>query len=213
MVKNVFSRIDLSSFVTGTTEHTWQPTLSAETNIPSYWLNWRFFVCAIFILTSMFLSSFLIWKYEGPVKHKAGDHREPIGVVYDDENWNTCVARIHPNWLLGFRVFVFVKWATFTLMLLYTLNWTLVSIYRYKSGENCLNGVRTVDEELGSYRPPVNSNVFKSSNGTQHVYSSNCIDIGLHSSDSFPSKCETTRLAHSEPSSQPCRASTLTLHM
>ncbi|XP_048617269.1 uncharacterized protein LOC125589082 [Brassica napus] len=89
----------------------------------------------------------------------------------------------------------------------------LVSIYRYKSGENCLNGVRTVDEELGSYRPPVNSNVFKSSNGTQHVYSSNCIDIGLHSSDSFPSKCETTRLAHSEPSSQPCRASTLTLHM
>ncbi|KAH0875578.1 hypothetical protein HID58_072940 [Brassica napus] len=197
MVKNVFSRIDLSSFVTGTTEHTWQPTLSAETNIPSYWLNWRFFVCAIFILTSMFLSSFLIWKYEGPVKHKAGDHREPIGVVYDDENWNTCVARIHPNWLL---VGIMQLGA-------------LVSIYRYKSGENCLNGVRTVDEELGSYRPPVNSNVFKSSNGTQHVYSSNCIDIGLHSSDSFPSKCETTRLAHSEPSSQPCRASTLTLHM
>lgn len=41
----------------------------------------------------------------------------------------------------------------------------LVSIYRYKSGENCLNGVSTVDEELESYRPPVNSNVFKSSNG------------------------------------------------
>lgn len=44
----------------------------------------------------------------------------------------------------------------------------LLSIYRYKSGENCLNGVSTVDEELESYRPPSNgenSNVFKSSNG------------------------------------------------
>lgn len=111
MKKNVFSRIDLSSFITGTTEHTWQPTISAETNIPSYWLNWRFFVCAIFVLTSLFLSSFLIWKYEGPIKGKkrgADDQREPIGVVYDDETWNTCVARIHPNWLLGFRVFGFV---------------------------------------------------------------------------------------------------------
>lgn len=44
----------------------------------------------------------------------------------------------------------------------------LLSIYRYKSGENCLNGVSTADEELGSYRPPMNgenSNVFKFSNG------------------------------------------------
>lgn len=110
-MKNVFSRIDLSSFITGTNEHTWQPTLSAETNIPSYWLNWRFFVCAIFVLTSLFLSSFLIWKYEGSIEGKkrgADGQREPIGVVYDDETWNTCVARIHPNWLLGFRVFGFI---------------------------------------------------------------------------------------------------------
>lgn len=113
---NVFSRIDLASFVTGSTEHTWQPTMSSETNIPSYWLNWRFFVCAIFILTSLFLSSFLIWKYEGPRKRKKhGDdqrrERELTtlnGVVYDDETWNTCVKEIHPNWLLGFRVFGFV---------------------------------------------------------------------------------------------------------
>ena len=114
MTKNVFSRVDLSSFVTGSTEHTWQPTMSAETNIPSYWLNWRFFLCAIFVLTSLFLSSFLIWKYEGPGKRrKRGgghdhDQREGTGVVYDDETWNTCVRRIHPNWLLGFRVFGFV---------------------------------------------------------------------------------------------------------
>ncbi|XP_009105720.1 uncharacterized protein LOC103831587 isoform X3 [Brassica rapa] len=189
MMTNVFSRIDLSSFVTGTTEHTWQPTMSAETNIPSYWLNWRFFVCAIFILTSLFLSSFLIWKYEGPVKRKADDQREPVGVVYDDETWNTCVARIHPNWLLGFRVFgfvvllglisgnaiadgasifIFYTQLTFILVTIYFGLGALLSIYRYKSGENCLNGVSTADEELGSYRPPMNgenSNVFKFSNG------------------------------------------------
>ncbi|KAF2598691.1 hypothetical protein F2Q68_00008773 [Brassica cretica] len=113
-MKNVFIRVDLSSFVTGSTEHTWQPTMSAETNIPSYWLNWRFFLCAIFVLTSLFLSSFLIWKYEGYGKRrKRGgghdhDQREGTGVVYDDESWNTCVKSIHPNWLLGFRVFGFV---------------------------------------------------------------------------------------------------------
>ncbi|KAH0875580.1 hypothetical protein HID58_072942 [Brassica napus] len=148
----------------GTTEHTWQPTMSAETNIPSYWLNWRFFVCAVFILTSLFLSFFLIWKYEGPIKRKAGDQREPIGVVYDDETWNTCVARIHPNWLLGFRVFCFVvllglisgnaiaegssififyTQLTFILVTIYFGLGALLSIYRYKSGENCLNGVST----------------------------------------------------------------------
>lgn len=114
-MKNVFSRVDLSSFVTGSTEHTWQPTMSAETNVPSYWLSWRFFICAIFVLTSLFLSSFLIWKHEGLRKRKKrggggdDDRREGgTGVVYDDESWNTCVARIHPNWLLGFRVFGFV---------------------------------------------------------------------------------------------------------
>ncbi|KAL0801451.1 hypothetical protein Bca101_056627 [Brassica carinata] len=180
MMKNVFSRIDLSSFVTGTTEHTWQPTLSAETNIPSYWLNWRFFVCAIFILTSLFLSSFLIWRYEGPTKRKADDQGEPTGVLYDDETWNTCVTSIHPNWLLGFRVFgfivllglisgnaiadgasifIFYTQLTFTLVTIYFGVGALVSIYRFKTGENCQNGVSTVDEELGSYRPPVDGAV------------------------------------------------------
>ncbi|CAH8363839.1 unnamed protein product [Eruca vesicaria subsp. sativa] len=193
MMKNVFCRIDLSSFITGTTEHTWQPTTSAETNLPSYWLNWRFFVCAIFIVTSLFLSSFLVWRYEGLIKRKAGDQREPIGVVYDDETWNTCVARIHPNWLLGFRVFGFVvllglisgnamadgasififytQW-TFILVTIYFGLGALVSIHRFKSGENCLNGISTDDEELGSYGPPLNGNVFKSSNGQgRHVRS------------------------------------------
>ncbi|XP_013690594.2 uncharacterized protein LOC106394555 isoform X3 [Brassica napus] len=196
MTKNVFSRVDLSSFVTGSTEHTWQPTMSAETNIPSYWLNWRFFLCAIFVLTSLFLSSFLIWKYEGPGKRrKRGgghdhDQREGTGVVYDDETWNTCVRRIHPNWLLGFRVFGFVtllglisgnaiadgagififytQW-TFTLVTIYFGVAALVSINKFRSGDNCHNGVSSrVDEEQGSYRPPIhneNSNVFKASNG------------------------------------------------
>ncbi|CAH8337456.1 unnamed protein product [Eruca vesicaria subsp. sativa] len=194
MMKNVFIRIDLSSFVTGSTEHTWQPTMSAETNIPSYWINWRFFLCAIFVLTSLFLSSFLIWKHEGPRKRKrrggggGNDQREGRGVVYDEETWNTCVESIHPNWLLGFRVFGFVtllglisgnaiadgvgififytQW-TFTLVTVYFGVAALVSIHRFKSGDNCEKGVRTVDEEQGSYRPPIhgeNPNLLKASN-------------------------------------------------
>ncbi|WZZ06614.1 hypothetical protein YC2023_092535 [Brassica napus] len=151
--------------------------MSAETNIPSYWLNWRFFVCAIFILTSLFLSSFLIWKYEGPVKRKADDQREPVGVVYDDETWNTCVARIHPNWLLGFRVFGFVVLLGLisgnaiadgaSIFIFYTqLTFILVTIYFGVWLFFTLSC--TADEELGSYRPPMNgenSNVFKFSNG------------------------------------------------
>ncbi|XP_019093124.1 PREDICTED: uncharacterized protein LOC104750889 isoform X1 [Camelina sativa] len=201
MVKNVFSRIDLSSFITGSTEHTWQPTMSSETNIPSYWLNWRFFLCAIFVSTSLFLSSFLIWRYEGPRKRKKhGDDNDDdddqsleleqlTGVVYDDETWNTCVKDMHPNWLLGFRVFGFIvllglisgnaiadgtgififytQW-TFTLVTVYFGLAALVSIYRFKSADNDENGVSTVDAEQGSYRPPLhgeNSNAFKSSNG------------------------------------------------
>ncbi|XP_010415731.1 PREDICTED: uncharacterized protein LOC104701692 isoform X1 [Camelina sativa] len=197
MVKNVFSRIDLSSFITGSTEHTWQPTMSSETNIPSYWLNWRFFVCAIFVLTSLFLSSFLIWRYEGPRKRKKhGDDKDDdddqsleleqlTGVVYDDETWNTCVKDMHPNWLLGFRVFGFIvllglisgnaiadgtgififytQW-TFTLVTVYFGLAALVSIYRFKYADNGETGVSMVDEEeQGSYRPPLN--MFKSSNG------------------------------------------------
>ncbi|AEE35072.1 transmembrane protein [Arabidopsis thaliana] len=195
MVKNVFSRIDLSSFITGSTEHTWQPTMTSETNIPSYWLNWRFFVCAIFVLTSLFLSSYLIWRYEGPIKRKKrGDDQsleleQLTGVVYDDESWNTSVKEIHPNWLLGFRVFGFVvllglisgnaiadgtgififytQW-TFTLVTIYFGLGSLVSIYRFRSPDNGENRVSIVDEEQGTYRPPgnaENSNVFKSSSG------------------------------------------------
>ncbi|XP_019085890.1 PREDICTED: uncharacterized protein LOC104712597 isoform X1 [Camelina sativa] len=196
MVKNMFSRIDLSSFITGSTEHTWQPTMSSETNIPSYWLNWRFFLCAIFVLTSLFLSSFLIWRYEGPRKRKKhGDDTDDddqsleleqlTGVVYDDETWNTCVKDVHPNWLLGFRVFGFfvllglisgnaiadgtgififyTQW-TFTLVTVYFGLAALVSIYRFKYADDGESGVNVVDEEeQGSYRPPLN--VFKSSNG------------------------------------------------
>lgn len=44
----------------------------------------------------------------------------------------------------------------------------LMSIYRFKSGDNGQNEVSSVDEEQGSYIPPVNGEnpiVFKSSNG------------------------------------------------
>ncbi|XP_019085891.1 PREDICTED: uncharacterized protein LOC104712597 isoform X2 [Camelina sativa] len=170
--------------------------MSSETNIPSYWLNWRFFLCAIFVLTSLFLSSFLIWRYEGPRKRKKhGDDTDDddqsleleqlTGVVYDDETWNTCVKDVHPNWLLGFRVFGFfvllglisgnaiadgtgififyTQW-TFTLVTVYFGLAALVSIYRFKYADDGESGVNVVDEEeQGSYRPPLN--VFKSSNG------------------------------------------------
>lgn len=85
--------------------------MTSETNEPSYWLNWRFFLCAIWILASMGLGLFLVCKYEGfneSRPERGENQREAAGSLYKDEAWNTCHKRIHPAWLLAYRLIAFI---------------------------------------------------------------------------------------------------------
>ncbi|KAH0462457.1 hypothetical protein IEQ34_010032 [Dendrobium chrysotoxum] len=109
----------------------------------SYWINWRFVLCAIWVLSSMAGASILVWKYEGskPDGTVGGEvqHRN-MGALYEDEAWRPCLSTIHPVWLLLFRVFAFLVFVALlvvnvvvdgTSILFYYTQWTfmLVTIY------------------------------------------------------------------------------------
>ncbi|KAJ6387004.1 hypothetical protein OIU78_016854 [Salix suchowensis] len=98
------------SFITGSPKDTWQPVMTDNTTLSSYWLNWRFFLCATWVLILTTAASILIWKnecrrkverYSGEIKKEA----EPS--LYDDETWRPCLKGVHPAWLLVFRLFAF----------------------------------------------------------------------------------------------------------
>lgn len=85
--------------------------MMTDTTDLSYWLNWRFFLCAVFVFGSMVVSIFVIWKYEGFKKSKnAGrqNRRETAGILYQDETWRTSLKVIHPTWLLAYRLTAFI---------------------------------------------------------------------------------------------------------
>ncbi|KAK4399713.1 hypothetical protein Sango_1077400 [Sesamum angolense] len=96
--------------LTGLLNSTWWPVMTADTTAPSYWLNWRFLLCAICILMAMVLSALVIWRYEGHNKSRSrptGDQGEAARGSYKSEAWRTCSQSIHPIWLLAYRIVAF----------------------------------------------------------------------------------------------------------
>uniref|UniRef100_A0A7N0VGC5 Uncharacterized protein n=1 Tax=Kalanchoe fedtschenkoi TaxID=63787 RepID=A0A7N0VGC5_KALFE len=85
-----------------------------DTTDPSYWLNWRFFTCAAYVLIVIVGASVIIWKYEGPgdsspkSRRKKGEDERRVGYLHRDEAWETSVAWIHPAWLLVYRLCAFI---------------------------------------------------------------------------------------------------------
>ncbi|XP_074274442.1 uncharacterized protein LOC141598638 [Silene latifolia] len=78
-----------------------------NTTDPSYWLNWRFLISALCVLGIVIFSLYLIRKHEG--KKRSGDETSdtgqvPVGVLYKDELWKTCLKDLHPVWLLLYRI-------------------------------------------------------------------------------------------------------------
>lgn len=110
LVNNQRRRGDSIGFVTGSTEDSWHPVMTGNTTIPSYWLNWRFFLCTIWVLILMTIASILVWKNENRCKvdcDSGENKQESEASLYDDETWRPCLKGVHPAWLLAFRLFAF----------------------------------------------------------------------------------------------------------
>ncbi|AEE28620.1 hypothetical protein AtNW77_Chr1g0011291 [Arabidopsis thaliana] len=155
--------------------------MAADTTASSYWLNWRVLLCALILLAPIVLAAVLIWKYEGKRRRQRESQRELPGTLFQDEAWTTCFKRIHPLWLLAFRVFSFVamltllisnvvrdgagifyfytQW-TFTLVTLYFGYASVLSvygccIYNKEASGNMESYTSIGDTEQGTYRPPI----------------------------------------------------------
>ncbi|KAL8254324.1 hypothetical protein R6Q59_032545 [Mikania micrantha] len=82
--------------------------MDVDTTDLSYWLNWRFFLCALWILIAIIVALILIIKNEVFNKKKNGENGEdPVGILYEDETWRTSLKSLHPAWLLVYRLFAF----------------------------------------------------------------------------------------------------------
>ncbi|XP_050381014.1 uncharacterized protein LOC126798182 [Argentina anserina] len=153
---------------------------TADTTALSYWLNWRFLLCAIWVFTPMVVAVLLLFKYEDLDywKFRRGGTQEDIKKEFcGDEGWRPCLKVIHPLWLMAYRVtafflllailiakvfvsggaiyYYYTQW-TFTLLTIYFGFGSLLSIYGsfwcYKTRAMGL-GVQHVrsDAENGTY--------------------------------------------------------------
>ncbi|KAK6920693.1 hypothetical protein RJ641_014371 [Dillenia turbinata] len=100
---------DSLSFLTGSKKNSWQPAMAANTANPSYWLNWRVLLCAIWVLVSMVSAAICILKNEGNrgSRPQNSENEKAEGFLYENETWRPCLKEIHPAWLLAFRVICF----------------------------------------------------------------------------------------------------------
>ncbi|OMO80141.1 hypothetical protein COLO4_24213 [Corchorus olitorius] len=197
MIISGASGSNILSFLTGSSAHTWQPVMTADTATLGYWLTWRFLICALFILTAIVVSAILIWKYEGRKKserQEGEDQSKPPGFLYEDEAWSTCLESIHPAWLLSFRVFAFImllalllanvvidgggifyfytQW-TFTLVTIYFGLGSAISIYgcgkRWGKADNDRADHSSLDSEQGTYVPPTLEDTEDASIHSKHL--------------------------------------------
>ncbi|KAM3233774.1 putative protein isoform X2 [Capsicum annuum] len=158
--------------------------MTPDTTTPSYWLNWRFLICAILILAAMVISVLLIWKYEGSTKSRSQlreNGQKKAWVLCKDDVWKTCYKAIHPNWLLAYRLIAFSLLLSLLIadvvlhgirILYFYTQWTFILVTVYfglglsMSIHGCLqsqkggSGVGTdgVDTERGTYSAPVPEN-------------------------------------------------------
>lgn len=167
---------------TGKPENSWEPVMTGDTTISSYWINWRVFLCAGFVLTSMIFSSIIIWKNEGTRKLKTerGESvQETTGLLYEDEVWKPCLKHIHPAWLLAFRIVAFFVLLVLLIVIVivegngilyYYTQWTFILITIYfglgslLSMNGCYQNHKTtggdrvenveLDAEQGNYAAP-----------------------------------------------------------
>ncbi|XP_052205911.1 uncharacterized protein LOC127810449 [Diospyros lotus] len=166
--------------------------MTTDTTDPSYWLNWRFFLCALWLLAAMVASAIIAWKFEGSRKSKdkrRGNLQDTVGAVYKDEAWRTSLKVFRPAWLLAYRVIAFgvllgmlianvvldgggifyfyTQW-TFTLVTIYFGLASLFSIYGCCQCWNDVSGNRddlvALHTEQGDYVDPMMLNTSKSMN-------------------------------------------------
>ncbi|KAF9607288.1 hypothetical protein IFM89_033495 [Coptis chinensis] len=149
-----------------------------DTTTLDYWLNWRFLLCFIWVLSCTILASFLIWRYERSKPEDASPRQQETTrwSLCAEEAWMPCVKGIHPAWLLAYRVFAFLmllslivtdvvldgfgvffyytQW-TFALVTIYFGLGSLLSIYGCFQCNNKVGGNHlSFDAEQGSYVAP-----------------------------------------------------------
>ncbi|CAL0320007.1 unnamed protein product [Lupinus luteus] len=133
------------SSLASSSKGSWQPSMTDKTNMQSYWLNWRFLLCAIWVIVTIVLSFLLIWKYEylrrKHARNGSRERRQEVGaILYDHETWRPCLKGIHPAWLFAFRVIAFCVLLVLLIVngnvdggsiLYYYTQWTFISITIY----------------------------------------------------------------------------------
>lgn len=170
--------------------------MADDTTLPSYWLNWRFFLCALWIFVAMIIATSLIIKYE--VFFKKRSHKkdtehdmEPVGILYEDETWRTSLKTLHPAWLLVYRLFAFGVMLALLIVnlivdgadiLFFYTQWTfaLVTFYFGLAAAHSIYGCYQYWNEIGDDN--INSTILDQERGT---YMAPSVAEGL-SSQSMP---------------------------